>query len=248
MMADMQVLGLPARRLGNGLVGFGVVGLVVTIILAVVWLGMLFAMQDLDDRLEADREALAGALTSTSDLMDSTADALEATTAAMGNVSVALDDAATLLDRLGRTTSGLADALNVSILGQRPFAGAAEDLEQIATDLDTFAGHAETLASDVESLGPPLDQLAADLRTVEESVSALAVRVDQFGGVERLVGLVRIYALLSAVLAVWLAVLAAGCIWAGRQLRAAAVMPSDEGTPGDDVTPGGATSGTTPTS
>jgi hypothetical protein len=83
---------------------------------------------------------------------------------------------------------------------------------------------------------------------VEESVSALAVRVDEFGGIERLVGLVRIYALLSAVLAVWLAVLAAGCIWAGRQLRAAAVMPSDEGTPGDDVTPGGATSGTTPTS
>ncbi len=61
---------------------------------------------------------------------------------------------------------------------------------------------------------------------MEESVGALAVRVDEFGGVERLVGLVRIYAVLSAVLAAWLAVLAAGCIWAGRQLRAAAVTPT----------------------
>jgi hypothetical protein len=185
-------------------------------------------MQDLDERLETDREALAAALTSTSDLMDSTADAIEATTAAMGNVSVALDDAATLLDNLGGTTASLADALNVSILGQQPFAGAAENLEEIATDLDTFAGHADTLASDVETLGPPLTQLAGDLRTVEESVAALAVRVEEFGGIERLVGLVRIYALLSAVLATWLALLAAGCIWAGRQLRAAPVTSSGE--------------------
>lgn len=236
MTDDLQVLGLPARRLGTGLIWFGVAGLVVTIILAAVWLGMLVATQDLDERLEADREALASALASTSDLMDSTASALETTTDAMGNVGVALDDAASLLDRLGTTTADLADALNVTILGQRPFAGAAENLATIATDLETFAGHADTLATDIEALGPPLTQLAADLRTVEESVGALAVRVDEFGGIERLVGLVRIYAVLSAVLAAWLAVLAAGCIWAGRQLRAATVMATAE------------PAGTTPTS
>jgi hypothetical protein len=226
MTGGNQVFGLPARRLGNGLIWFGIAGLVVTIILAVVWLGMLVAMQDLDERLEADREALATALVNTSDLMDSTASAIEATTDALDNVGVALDDAASLLDRLGTTTADLADALNVSILGQQPFAGAAENLEEIATDLETFAGHADTLAGDIETLGPPLTDLAGDLRTVEESVGALAVRVDEFGGVERLVGLVRIYAVLSAVLAGWLAVLAAGCIWAGRQLRAAAVIPT----------------------
>jgi hypothetical protein len=242
MMDEMEVLGLPARRLGNGLVAFGVLGLIVTIILAVVWLGMLVAMQDLDQRLEEDREALAAALASTADLMDSTAGAIEATTDAMGNVGVALDDAAGLLDRLGSTTADLADALNVTILGQQPFAGATENLEQIATDLETFAGHADTLASDIETMGPPLTQLAEDLRTVEESVGDLALRVDEFGGVERLVGLVRIYALLSAILAAWLAVLAAGCIWAGRRLRAAAVPPA---APLADVTPA---AGTTPTS
>lgn len=227
-MSEMEVLGLPARRLGNGLIGFGVAGVVVTIILAVVWLGTFVAMQDLDERLEADREDLAAALASTANLMDSTASALEATTEAMGSVGVALDDAASLLDRLGSTTADLADALNVSILGQQPFAGAAENLEAIAIDLETFAGHAETLAADIETLGPPLTQLAADLRTMEESVGALAVRVEEFGSVERLVGLVRIYALLSAVLAAWLAVLAVGCVWAGRHLRETAVTPAVE--------------------
>jgi hypothetical protein len=43
-MTDMEVLGLPARRLGNGMVAFGVVGLVVTVVLALTWLGGLVAL------------------------------------------------------------------------------------------------------------------------------------------------------------------------------------------------------------
>jgi len=231
MMGDMDVLGLPARRLGNGMVAFGVVGLVVTAILVVTWLWGLVALQDLDDRLEEDRQAVAAALGSTADLMDSTAAALEDITGSMGNMGAALTDAADLLDRLATTTASLADSLNVSILGQRPFAGASANLESIASDLETFAGHSATLAEDLVTLEPSLAALAEDLRTVQESVSDLAIRVEEFSGVERLVGFVRLYVLLSALLAAWLAVLAGGCIWAGRQLQQAAVIPSGETTP-----------------
>jgi hypothetical protein len=231
MTADREVLGLPARRLGNGLLWFGVAGLVVSVVLVLIWLGAFLGMRDLEEQLEADRASLAAALTSTSNLMDSTATALEDTTAAIGPVEDALADAASLLDRLGSTTASLANSLNVTILGQQPFAGAAENLESIATDLESMAGHAETLATSLETLAPALEDVAADLRTVEESVGSLAVRVEEFAGIERLVGLVRIYALLSAALAAWLAILAGGCIWAGRQLRAAAVTaPASDAT------------------
>jgi methyl-accepting chemotaxis protein len=230
-MTDMEVLGLPARRLGNGMVAFGVVGLVVTVVLALTWLGGLVALQDLDDRLEEDRQAVAVALGNTADLMASTATALEEVTGSMDSMGAALTDAADLLDRLASTTASLADSLNVTILGQQPFAGAAENLETIAEDLDTFAGHSGDLAADLETLEPSLGALAADLRTVEDSVSALAVRVEEFSGVEQLVGFVRLYVLLSALLAGWLALLAAGCIWAGRQLQAAAVTAIGESTP-----------------
>jgi hypothetical protein len=225
----MEVLGLPARRLGNGMVAFGVVGLVVTAILAVTWLGGLVALQDLDDRLEDDRQAVAVALGNTANLMASTATALEDVTGSMDSMGAALTDAADLLDRLASTTASLADSLNVTILGQQPFAGAVENLDSIADDLVTFAGHSGTLASDLETLEPSLASLAADLRTVEESVSSLATRVEEFSGVERLVGLVRLYVLLSALLAAWLAVLAAGCIWVGRQLQAAAAAAVSAG-------------------
>ncbi len=227
----MEVLGLPARKLGNGMVAFGIAGLVVTIILVVTWLGGLIALQDLDDRLEADRQAVAAALVNTAALMDSTAATLEEVTGSMGNMGAALTDAADLLDRLASTTASLADSLNVSILGQQPFEGASRNLESIATDLETFAGHSAALAEDLEALEPSIGALAADLRTVQESVSSLAGRVDEFGGVERLVGFVRLYVLLSAALAAWLAVLAGGCIWAGRQLQRAGVTVSGESTP-----------------
>ena len=228
----MDVLGLPARRLGTGLVAFGVVGLLLTVVMAIAWLGGLVAVADLDERLEADRQAIATALADTATLMDSTASALESTSGSLGSVGAALDDTAGLLDTLATTTADLADSLNVTILGQQPFAGLADSFAEIADELETFATHADTLATDIDGLGPDVDAVTADLRTVEASIAALAPRVEAFSGVEKMVGLVRAYALLSALLSAWLGVLAAGCVWAGRQLRRAA-GPSAEGAPSE---------------
>lgn len=227
----MVVLGLPARRLGTGLVWFGVVGLVLTTVMVVAWLGGLVAMRDLDDRLETDRQDTAISLVQAAALMGSSATALEDASASLGGVQEALDDAARLLDRLATSTGELADALNVTILGQQPFAGTSQSFEDVSGDLDILATHAETLATEVETLDPDLEVVAANLRTVETSIRALAYRVNSFGGVEDLVGLMRGYALLSALLAAWLASLAAACVWAGRQLQRADAALSAASTP-----------------
>jgi len=225
------VLGLPARRLGRGLVWFGVVGLVLAVVMMVVWLGGLVAMRDLDARLEADREATAISLVQTAALMGSSATTLEDASASLGNVQEALDDAARLLDRLASSTGELAEALNVTILGQQPFAGTSQSFEDVSGDLDILATRSETLATEVETFHPDLEVVAADLRRVETAVRALAYRVNSFAGVEDLVGLMRGYALLSALLAAWLASLAAGCVWAGRQLQRPGPGVSAETTP-----------------
>ena len=225
------MLGLPARRLGRGLVWFGVVGLVLAVVMMVVWLGGLVAMRDLDARLEADREATAISLVQTAALMGSSATTLEDASASLGNVQEALDDAARLLDRLASSTGELAEALNVTILGQQPFAGTSQSFEDVSGDLDILATRSETLATEVETFHPDLEVVAADLRRVETAVRALAYRVNSFAGVEDLVGLMRGYALLSALLAAWLASLAAGCVWAGRQLQRPGPGVSAETTP-----------------
>ncbi len=154
---------------------------------------------------------MAAALGNTANLMDSTAAALEDITGSMGNMGAALTDAADLLDRLATTTSTLADSLNVSILGQRPFAGASENLESIASDLDTFAGHSATLAErprDARTLpGRPRRRPAdgagigrATWRSGSRSSAASNAWWDSFASTS----------LLSALLAAWLAVLAGG--------------------------------------
>lgn len=217
----MESMGQPARRVGGGLVAFGISGLILTIVMTIVWLSGFFAAGDLDERLEADRVAMATALTDAAELMNSTATALESTSGSLGSVGAVLDDTARILDSLAATTAELADALDVSILGQEPFAAAAASLDEIAAELETFAAHADALGAEVETLEPDLATVAEDLRTVEASMTALATRVEAFSGVEEMVGLIRLYALLSALLSLWLAVLAAGCVWVGRQLRRA---------------------------
>lgn len=194
-------------------------GLVLASVMMVAWLGGLVAIRDLDDRLEADREATAISLVQAAALMGSSATTLQDASASLGKVQQALDDAARLLDRLATSTRDLAEALNVTILGQQPFAGTSQSFEDVSGDLDILATRSETLATEVETFHPGLEVVAADMRTVETAIRALAYRVNSFGGVEDLVGLMRGYALLSALLAAWLASLAAGCVWVGRQLQ-----------------------------
>jgi len=227
----MDVLGLPARRLARGLVWFGVVGLVLTTVMMVAWLGGLVAMRDLDERLEADRQATAISLVQAAALMGSSATTLEDASLSLGSVQEALDDAARLLDRLATSTGELAEALHVTILGQQPFAATSQSFEDVSGDLDILATRAETLATEVETFHPDLEVVSADLRTVETAIRALAYRVNSFDGVEDLVGLMRGYALLSALSAAWLASLAAGCVWAGRQLQRAGAALTAETTP-----------------
>jgi len=217
----MEVLGFPARRLGNGLVAFGVIGLVLTTLMTAAWLGGLLAIRDLDERLEDDRQSMAAALADAADLMASSSSALGRSADSLGSVGVALDDSARLLDSLASSTADLADALDVTILGQQPFAELAASFDDVSVDLDRVARDTGLLVAEVGQARPDLQGVAVDLRRVESSVSALAVRVEDFGAVEDLVGLVRAYGLLSALISAWLATLAVGSIWAGRQLQRA---------------------------
>ncbi|MGH2488951.1 MAG: hypothetical protein ACRDFR_04985 [Candidatus Limnocylindria bacterium] len=220
--AGMRVLGFPARRLGNGLVAFGAIGLVLTTLMTIAWLTGLLAIRDLDERLEADRESTAAALADAAALMATSSTALRNSADSLGSVGATLDHRARLLDSLSSSTADLADALDVTILGQQPFASLAGSFDDLSVDLERVSRDTRLLVAEVGQLRPDIQSAAVDLRAVEASVSALALRVSDFGAVEDLVALVRGYGLLSALISAWLATLAAGCIWVGRQLQRAA--------------------------
>jgi hypothetical protein len=228
----MEILGQPAHRLGGWLIGFGLIGLILSVVFVIAWLGSLLALRNVD-LTSTDGQSLATSITNAANLMDSTATALETSTDTIGAVSDTLDDTAVLLSDLADTTVDLADALDISILGAQPFAAVSRQLDEIAGELETFADHATALNEQVTALEPQLADVADDLRTMQASMESLAGRAAAFGGAQSLVGYIQAYAVLSALMAAWIGVLAGTCVWVGRQLRMVAVPP----TPSDAPTP-----------
>ena len=210
---------LKSRRIGAALTWFGGVGLVLSAAMTMALLVGLGAMGDLDRRFEANRIAMAQALAEGSQLLAGTASTMDSTTRSLDSVRVTVDDTAQLLDQLETSTRELVSALGVNILGQRPFAGVAQSFEEIADQLALSAADAATVAQEIDRLQPDVSRVADDLRSVQSSVSVLAARTTEFDDVGSLIGMARLLAVLWAFVSLWLAALAAGCIWAGRQLR-----------------------------
>ena len=210
---------LRSRRLANALVGFGAVGLLLSAGLAIALLVGLATLGDLGGRVESNRLAMASALRDGDRLLAGTAATMDSTTASLDSVRASLEDTAILLGQLEDSTRELASALQVSILGQRPFAGVAGSFDDIGDRLAISADDAASVAREVETLQPNLATVTDDLRSVQASVSALARETSAFRDLDGLITMTRLLALLSALVAAWLAVLAAGCVWLGRSLQ-----------------------------
>jgi methyl-accepting chemotaxis protein len=219
VLLDVPPGALRSRRVAAALTWFGGVGLVLSVAMTISLLVGLGAMNDLDRRLDDNRLAMASALGQGIVLLDATADTMESTTTSLESVRATVDDTAQLLGQLETSTRELVSALGVSILGQRPFAGVAGSFEEIADQLAISADDAATVVQEIDDLEPNLGRVAEDLRSVRASVRVLAGRTTDFEDLGNLIGLVRLFAILWALVSLWLAALAVGCIWLGRQLR-----------------------------
>jgi hypothetical protein len=213
------------RRLGAPLLWFGLVGLVITVVMATACLLGWTSMGDTEERLRASRVATAAALVDAGRLLGSTSGVLDSTTTSFDDVATALQDTSGLLAGLSDSTRELAAATDFSILGQRPFAGVGASFDDLSAQLATVSDDADALATTLGENKPELRQVTADLRSIQASIASLGVRVEAFTGLEETIGLARTFALLSGLLALWLAFLAAGCAWLGSRLRASSTAP-----------------------
>ncbi len=218
VLLDVRPAVLCSRRVATALTWFGVVGLVLSVAMAISLLVGIGAMGDLDKRVDTNRLAMADALDQGTQLLDGTATTLESTTSSLESVRASVDDTAKLLGQLETSTRELVSALGVNILGQRPFASVAKSFEGIADQLAVSADDAAGVVKEIDNLKPDLGRVADDLRSVRSSVSTLATRTTELDDLGNLIGLARLFALLWALVSLWLATLAAGCIWLGRQL------------------------------
>jgi hypothetical protein len=166
------------RRLGGGLLAFGIAGLVLLAASTVLVLGSLSAVDDAATGFERQRAELLA-------MLGPAADALDGAAASATNAGVSLSSSADAADRAGALTTRLAssfDALaalsSFDILGSRPFAGVAGQFEQVgadaralSTDLATTSAALRTNVADSAAVADDLRTLADRLESLEEGLN-----------------------------------------------------------------------------
>jgi uncharacterized protein YoxC len=204
------------RILGSVLVGYGLTGIALFGIVLAALGPPIVAVGSLSTSLEQERQEVLDTLTRASDTITQTAAGVRGMDTSLDRAQAATNQASGLSSGMADNMHGLAQAMNVSVLGIQPLAGLAPSFEQSAASFET--------------LGQDLDDIATALGDNRQSVQSVAASLDQLGvSVARLTTSIRtgpafslgadgsLDALRIATLAVllWLSLAALGCVVAG---------------------------------
>lgn len=154
---------LGRRTMGSLLVAYGIVGIVLVVLTAVIGLDVASRVE----RLATDADAtLAAAARST----DAAADSFTNIDASLWEAQSSSDTAAALARDASATLDSLASAMGLSAFGAQPllplvdeFSTSADQAAELAETLDAVAGSLNDTRTDVSRIGPELEQLSDEL-------------------------------------------------------------------------------------
>ena len=208
------------RRLGYGLLAFGLSGLVLLLAAAALVFGSLAAVDDAATGFERQRVELLAMLGPASSAMDSAATSAANAGASLTASAAAADQAAVLTTRLASSFEGLAALSSFDILGSRPFAGLAGEFAQVgvdaralSTDLTSTAGALRTNVADTAAVAADLRTLATQLDELESSLET-----PDAAGLGSATAAVNAARIVLVGLLAWLAVPAVIATWLGWRL------------------------------
>lgn len=185
-IGDVVAVDSPTRRrIGAALTAYGAIGIVLLGTAAILVAGLLDGgrgplgleaeRRQLIELLDATGRALRDAETATRDADDS-----------LAATAVAAASGARFSADLGTTLRGLAASLRISILGNQPFAGAADDFDRVAgqasgvaADLDAAAASLRLGAEDMHVLADDLADMRAEVLRVRDGMKDL-LQLDQW--------------------------------------------------------------------
>jgi hypothetical protein len=215
----MNGLDINPRRLGTGLLAFGMTGVILAGLIAAALFGGAVAARNLDERLVADQERIAASLTRLTLTMDSVVITVDHAGNTLTTSGDALAHASSLLSTIATTSTDLASALDISILGSQPFASAANGIRKVSDQTTVFAQDATALAAALDANATDSATMAEQIRTAKTQVAELAASIMAFDRIDQIVGLLIGGIVLGGLLTAWVAVAAAGCAWVGWRLR-----------------------------
>ena len=215
------------RRLGAGLIAYGIAGLVV----AVLGLG---ALQYVGGRVGRVADRVTDQVESIAVTLDQTAAVLADTGTSASSFALTLERTPPAVRQTAQAVANLRANLSlvqgqlaaINILGTRPLANAADLFGQMASDLDGLDGRLAFIATDLETNKAALLVNAVSLRDFGLEIGGLAD--DLRGGVieDGFADLQVILTAVFVVLVAWTAIPALGALvlgwWILRQARAPA--------------------------
>ena len=234
-MDEARPLGLHGglRRVAQGLIAYGIVGLIVAAVclVALVWVNGRIG------GLRAEVETTVGNLATT---MERTANALHDASTTAQSFTVTVQESAQAVssaaDTITEVRTGLgsleAQLRAVNILGAQPLSGTADAVGRIDASLEGLDTRLDGIAAGLEGNRDALARNATSLGQLGDSVEAMAARLDS-GVVEDSLGDIQlVIVVVLLVFTAWSIVPAVGAlvagIWLRRELERSAAEPSDQ--------------------
>lgn len=211
------------RRLGYGLLAFGLSGLALLLAAAALVFGSLAAVDDAATGFERQRAELLAMLGPASSAIDGAATSASNAGASLTSSATAADQAAVLTTRLASSFDGLAALGSFELFGSRPFAGLAGEFSQVGAD-------ARALSTDLASTSAALQTNVADTAAVAADLRTLATQLDELesslaasdgGSLGSATAALNAARIVLVGLLAWLAVPAVLCTWLGWRLSRA---------------------------
>ena len=209
-----------SRRLSDGLIGYGVAGLMVALLglLALVWVSGRVAA--LADSVDVEVAQLATTLDRTADTLHDAGSSAVSFAVTLERTPPSVRQAAVTIRNLRPNLQAIeAQLATISILGTEPLAGPARLFGQMATDLQGLDTRLDLIADDLET---DRDALLANSRSLTEAGDQAAVLAERVrsgfiqGGLDDLRAVLVVTVL---VFVGWTAVPAVGALLLGIWLR-----------------------------
>jgi hypothetical protein len=208
------------RRLGFGLLAFGLSGLGLLLAAAALVFGSLAAVDDAATGFERQRGELLAMLGPASSAMDRAATSAANAGTSLTSSAEAAEQAAVLTTRLASSFEGLASLSSFEILGSRPFAGLAGEFTQVGNDARALSTDLTSTAVALRTNVADTAAVASDLRTLATQLDALEEKLDtpDAAGLGSATAALNAARLVLVGLLAWLAVPAVLSTWLGWRL------------------------------
>jgi hypothetical protein len=214
-------------RLANGLIAYGVIGLVLALIaaLALAWAGGRFA--SLGDRIETQAASIA-------DTLDRTATTLQDASSSATSFANTLERTPPIVRQvataLGDTEAGLRSIATqlgeIDILGRQPLAGTAERVNNMAGALAGLDARLGLVAGDLEGNRDALLANSTSLSALSEQLTSVADQLRSEGLARALADIRAVLVVFGLLLLTWIVLPSVGALALGWWLRRQVAEPA----------------------